>query len=451
MKRIAAAPLLMDMKPRQERKSSLPGHPPADRTGEPIMKRPHLRPYVSAMFAGAGAIILSILFFFFIYRYSGVFAGLSRLIGILMPFIYGGAFAYLLRPICALLETQLGRLFPKEEHARFVTAVSVTGSMIVGALVVYALCIMIIPQLVSSLIALVSSLTVDFDQLLQWAHTFFQNNSTILSYIDSLYLQFYQLIDSFADKVLPYLENLVGMLSTFSSSVLSVVTVIKNLFIGLIVAVYFLSSRKRFAQQGKLLIYSAMPESWANIVLEEIAYADRMFSGFINGKLLDSAIIGVLCYIVCVVVKFPNPLLVSAIIGLTNIIPFFGPFIGAVPATIFILIEDPLKAIWFIVFVLILQQVDGNIIGPKILGNTTGLSSFWVLFSLLLFGGLWGFVGLLIGVPLFAVVYDIIKKLVARGLRERGLSDMMNRYNEEYSEDPLPAAPEAPAQNEDEA
>ena len=209
--------------------------------------------------------------------------------------------------------------------------------------------------------------------------------------------------------LLPSMQNI---LSGAALGVLNVVVVLKNLVIGIIVAVYMLASRKRFVQQGKMVLYSVVKPRWASLITEEVKYADRMFGGFINGKILDSAIIGLLCYIGCLIFKFPSALLVSVIIGVTNVIPFFGPFIGAIPATLLILIQNPIKALWFVLFVLVLQQLDGNIIGPKILGNTTGLSSFWVLFAILLFGGLWGFAGMIVGVPLFAVIYDVIKKLV---------------------------------------
>ena len=159
-----------------------------------------------------------------------------------------------------------------------------------------------------------------------------------------------------------------------------------------------------------------------------------MFGGFIEGKLVDSAIIGVLCYIGCSIFKFPNALLVSAIVGVTNVIPFFGPFLGAIPATLLILIENPIKALWFVLFVVILQQIDGNIIGPKILGDHTGVSSFWVLFSILLFGGLWGLVGMIIAVPLFAVIYDILKKLVIRGLKRNGCAELLDHYAREFGD-----------------
>jgi predicted PurR-regulated permease PerM len=170
-----------------------------------------------------------------------------------------------------------------------------------------------------------------------------------------------------------------------------------------------------------------------------------MFGGFIDGKIVDSAIIGLLCYFGCVIFKFPNPLLVSAIVGITNVIPFFGPFIGAVPATLLIMLENPIKGLWFILFVFGLQQLDGNIIGPKILGNKTGLSSFWVLFGIILFGGLWGLVGMVIAVPLVAVIYDLIKRLVHRGLRKNNCTEVWDEYTSIYGVDkpyPRPADPQ---------
>ena len=184
-----------------------------------------------------------------------------------------------------------------------------------------------------------------------------------------------------------------------------------------------------------MIIRSLLKPRWADLVMEEIVFMDRMFGGFIDGKLLDSGIIGVLCYIGCVVFRFPNALLVSAIVGITNVIPFFGPFIGAVPATILIMIENPVKGLWFIVFVLALQQLDGNIIGPKILGNRTGLSSFWVLFAIVLFGGLWGVPGMVICVPVFAVIYNTIKRLVRRGLHKKGQSQIWENYKADYPDE----------------
>jgi len=202
-------------------------------------------------------------------------------------------------------------------------------------------------------------------------------------------------------------------------------------------------SRRKFSKQSVMLIRSILKPRWADLLLEEIVFIDKMFGGFIDGKIVDSAIIGILCYVGCSIFQFPNALLVSAIVGITNVIPFFGPFIGAVPATILILLEDPIKGLWFILFILALQQLDGNVIGPKILGDRTGLPSFWVLFGIILFGGLWGLVGMVIAVPLVAVIYDIVKKLIHRGLKRHDCIEYWDAYTRIYAEEkPIQAPPD---------
>ena len=410
-------------------------------------KKPHIKPYLYAMLAGFGAIALSIIFFFFIYRYEGFGDAVSTLTGILMPFIYGTAIAYLLKPVCNTIEAFLRRFIPEKWNG-LISALSIAATILFGLLVIYALLMMIIPQLVSSVTALYYTAQANITKFVRWANhvEFVESNQLINDALNSAYRALNVNLDNLdswiKSNLMPSMQNIV---SGVGIGVLSVVTWVKNLVIGIIVAVYMLASRKRFVQQAKLILYSLLKPRWAELIIEEVKYADKMFGGFINGKIMDSAIIGVLCYIGCMIFKFPSALLVSVIIGVTNVIPFFGPFIGAVPATLLILIQDPIKALWFILFVLVLQQLDGNVIGPKILGNTTGLSSFWVLFAILLFGGLWGFVGMIIGVPLFAVIYDIIKKLVFFGLRKHNETTLLNEYHNKFGdpEDNVPAA-EAP-------
>ena len=309
-------------------------------------------------------------------------------------------------------------------------------SMITGILVVYALIIMIAPQLFKSVMSLWDTLPGKVDQFVSWATTKFGEDEKIVYLFSRLYNQIYNEVDNWGrENLLPYLTNIMNIVGGVGSGVYKVLLFLYNLLIGLIVACYLLSSRKQFARQGEMIIRSLFKPRWADLVMEEIVFMDRMFGGFIDGKLLDSGIIGVLCYIGCVVFRFPNALLVSAIVGITNVIPFFGPFIGAVPATILIMIENPVKGLWFIVFVLALQQLDGNIIGPKILGDRTGLSSFWVLFAIVLFGGLWGVPGMVICVPVFAVIYNTIKRLVRRGLHQKGQSEIWENYKADYPDE----------------
>ena len=414
-----------------------------------IDKKPHIKPYLYGMLAGFGAISLSIIFFFLIYRFDGFGDAISTLTGILMPFIYGAVIAYLLKPVCNTIEAFLRRFIP-EKMKGLINALSVTFTILFGLLLIYALCMMIIPQLITSVTTLYYTAQANITKFMYWANhlEFIEKNEQIMELLNSAYAALNTNLDTWIkNTLLPSMQNI---LSGAALGVLNVVVVLKNLIIGIIVAVYMLASRKRFVQQGKMVLYSVVKPRWASLITEEVKYADRMFGGFINGKILDSAIIGLLCYIGCLIFKFPSALLVSVIIGVTNVIPFFGPFIGAVPATLLILIQNPIKALWFVLFVLVLQQLDGNVIGPKILGNTTGLSSFWVLFAILLFGGLWGFVGMIVGVPLFAVIYDIIKKLVIHGLKRNAELDMLQTYHDNFGdpEDDASPAPEPSAEKQ---
>ena len=393
---------------------------------------PRKQRYFYGMMAGFGAISLSILLFFLLYRLQGVGKLLGELSAILAPFIYGGVMAYLLRPLCNALEGFFQMHFAKKLK-RFANAAAVFSSLVIGILVVYALLTMVLPQLVNSVVTLWNSLPGKMEQLIGWAGSTFGEDEHLVSFFNENYQTYFKDIDTWVrENVIPQVSNIVSGVGT---SVVRVMKFLYNILIGLIVAIYVLHGRKRFGRQAVLIVRSTFPDRWAELILEEAKFVDRMFGGFIDGKLLDSAIIGVLCYLGCLLFRFPNALLVSTFVGITNVIPFFGPFIGAVPSTLLIMIENPIKGLWFIVFVLALQQLDGNVIGPKILGDRTGLSSFWVLFAIVLCGGLWGVAGMVICVPMFAVIYDIVKKLVRRGLTNKGQMQLWEQYHEDYPEE----------------
>lgn len=397
------------------------------------MLDPKKRKYIYISLAVFTAISMSLVLFFILFRLQGIGDALNTLSDILAPFVYGGVVAYLLRPLCNTYESFFTDVFPKPAK-RFANSVAVILSLVTGILVVYTLIIMIAPQLYQSVLSLWNSLPEKINQFVAWATGIFGEDEELLQLFNTSSQALMKELETWAETTLvPYITNIV---SGVGSSVLKVLNFLYDLLIGLIVAVYLLGSRKKFARQSVLLVHSALKPKWANIFLDEIKFIDRMFGGFIDGKILDSAIIGVLCYIGCLIFKFPNPLLIAAIVGITNVIPFFGPFIGAVPSTFLILIEDPIKALWFVLFVLVLQQLDGNIIGPAILGDRTGLSSFWVLFTIILFGGLWGIVGMIIAVPLFAVIYDTIKRLVRRGLFRKDQIELWEQYKADYPDEP---------------
>lgn len=396
------------------------------------MDKSDKRRYLYAMLAGFGSISLSVVLFFILYGMKNISDALKTLSDILSPFIYGGVMAYLLRPLCNHYETFFREMLPGKAK-RAAGAVAVGLSLVTGLLIVYALIIMIAPQLYESIKSIWETLPGKINQLIDWLTRTFGEDEVLLRYMESAYQTLYTQLDQWARETLvPSISNLV---SGVGMSVWRVLLFLKNLLIGLIVAVYLLASRKKFKRQSVLILRSALKPRWAELVLEEAAFVDKMFGGFIDGKIMDSAIMGVLCYIGCIIFRFPNALLISAIVGITNVIPFFGPFIGAIPSVLLILIESPIKALWFAVFILALQQLDGNVIGPKILGDRTGLSSFWVLFSIILFGGLWGLVGMVVCVPLFAVIYDIIKKLVQRGLEKNGMQEAWEQYKADYPDD----------------
>lgn len=396
------------------------------------MLDPKKNRYLYLMLAGFGAIAMSLILFFVLFRLRGIGDAIRTLGDIMAPFIYGGVMAYLLRPLCNCYESFFRDLIPRRYH-RAVGPIAVALSMVTGLLVVYALIIMIAPQLYHSVLSLWNTMPEKVNQFTQWATATFGEDEALLQYFDTSYNALYsELSDWVKNTLVPGVSSIV---SGVGSSVIKIMTFLYNLLIGLIVAVYLLSSRKKFARQGVLIIRSVFSRGWADKILEEIGFIDRMFGGFIDGKLLDSAIIGVLCYIGCLIFKFPNALLISAIVGITNIIPFFGPFIGAIPSAFLILIESPIKAVWFGLFILALQQLDGNVIGPKILGDRTGLSSFWVLFTIILCSGLWGVAGMVIAVPLFAVVYDTVKRLVRRGLVKKDQVELWENYKADYPDE----------------
>lgn len=399
------------------------------------MKDPYKRRYFYLMIAIFGGISLSIVVFFLMYRFKGIGDVLHKLTEILAPFIYGGVVAYLLRPMCNFYEKQLQKLLPRNMK-KAANSFSVALSLVSGILIVYALIIMIAPQLYESIVSLWRSLPDKVNQFLVWARATFGEDEELLHLFTTSYDTLYKELESWAQTTLmPYISNIV---SGVGSSVYKILVFLYNLLIGLIVACYLLASRKKFARQSVLVVRSVLKPKWADLFLNEVAFVDRMFGGFIDGKLLDSAIIGVLCYIGCAIFNFPNALLISAFVGITNVIPYFGPFIGAIPSILLILIEDPIKAIWFGIFILALQQLDGNVIGPAILGDRTGLSSFWVLFAILLFGELWGIVGMVVCVPLFAVIYDIVKKLVRRGLAGKNQIQLWEQYKADFPDESSP-------------
>lgn len=385
------------------------------------MDKGERKKYFIRIGTGFAILALAILFFFFIFRFDYLEKTLHRAVAILTPFIYGGVMAYALRIPCNFFENCLTDILPKRLK-KWAPVLAICLSLLSAVLIIYLLLSMVVPQLVVSISGIISDLPKAAQDASDWVKETMEGNSVLKTYVETAFDNINQKLQAWAKgDLLPMLQN---VMSGFTSTVSQVVGTLANLGIGLVVCIYLLQSRKLFARQSKMVLYSIVKPVWADRILDEINYADRMFVGFFSGKILDSAIIGLLCYVFSLIFGFPNAMLVSVIVGVTNIIPYFGPYIGAIPSALLILMSDPVKCIWFIVFIIVLQQFDGNILGPHLLANSTGLSGFWVLFSITVFGGILGFTGILIGVPVFAVIYDLAKKLVLHGLRKNGKLDM---------------------------
>lgn len=379
-------------------------------------------------------IACAILFYMALNYLPALGRGLKALLGILSPFVWGLAISYLLLPAMEWFERSVfmpffRRLYRKSKRnngKKAARGMSVLCVEILFLAVLTALVYLIIPQLyqsiqtivqngnsyVSTISAWVERLLEDFPELEQYAVSALGTvNDSLMGWLES--------------SVLPKLGSVV---TNLTAGVYLVVIGVYNLLIGVIVSVYILSNKESFVASCRRILYCIFTVEAAEKIRQGLSFTDKTFIGFINGKLLDSAIIGLICYIFCVIVNMPYALLVSVIIGVTNIIPFFGPFIGAVPTSLIILLVSPIKCLIFVIFILVLQQVDGNIIGPKILGSTIGINGFWVMFSIILGAGLFGFWGMLLGVPVFVVIYTGITKLVDRKLHRSSLPTDTESY-----------------------
>ena len=378
----------------------------------------------------------SLLFYFAIRNISVFGQTIGKLIKILAPFIWGLVICYLLSPLMRVMEERvflpLGkRLYRKNKKggaAKFARVLSVLFCEIVLLLVLGALVYLIIPQVLSSVQMLIQNSGTYADNVSAWLNGLLKNYPELDSYAGEFLGNFNTNVgDWLQNKVLPQLGNLI---TSVSSGVYGFARSIYNLIIGIIVSVYLLSDKEGHLAAFKRLTYAIFSVETADQLRQGLIFVDKTFMGFLSGKILDSLIIGIICYIVCSILRMPYTLLISVIIGVTNIIPFFGPLIGAVPSALIILMVDPSKCLIFIIFIIILQQVDGNIIGPRILGNSTGITGFWVIFSIILGSGLFGFWGMVLGVPVFVVIYTIINNLIVKKLKRSDLPWKLSDYKE---------------------
>lgn len=388
----------------------------------------------------AVCLILVILFV----KFSTVANGIKTFFGVVAPFTWGIVIAYLCNPIMKFIEIRLKKITDrKKPHPKLTRTLSVALSMIILLAIIASLLAIIINQIVASLMEIFSSIPEYRRQIENLVMKFFGDYPSIVKAIESQ-------LDTIQPKILEYANDIIPKLGDMTiklkDSAVVIIAAVKDCLIGFIVAIYLLFSKETFTAQAKKTVYAIFPRKVSRSILLICSDANRTLSGFLSGKLVDSFIIGLICFIVMTIMQMDFVALISVIIGVTNIIPFFGPFFGAIPSALLLLMAAPKQVIPFIIFVIILQQFDGNILGPKIIGDSTGLTPFWVMFSILVGGGLFGFAGMLLGVPVFAVIYTLVSELIAYTLKRKKLSHRTKDYFDVDPDRPPAASP--PAESE---
>lgn len=356
-----------------------------------------------------------ILFGFCLFHVRYVLDFLNMLVHILMPLIYGLVLAYIMHPFVNLFEHKIFNKITKESLRRNLS-IFCSIVIIIGALV--ALISFIIPQILLSVQSVIVNAPVYFNDLGEWIKDTFSNSDVESSLLNNYEIVSNYLTTALNNVVLPMADN---ALSKLSSGIIGIVSFIFNFAIGFVFAVYILANTKRFSAGIRKNLYSVFNVDKVNGFIDEVGHINHVFGQFMIGKICDSGTVGICTLLFLLIFKYPYPLLIAVIICLTDLIPYFGPYIGSVPSVLLILLVDPVKAITFILFMVILQQIDANFITPRIQKQATGLPSFWVLFAITLFGGLFGIVGMLIGVPCFTIIYELFNEFTDKRLKNKNL------------------------------
>ncbi len=373
-------------------------------------------------------IAASMLFYYGIFHMNTLIAGIRTILGIMAPIVYGLVIAYVLNPVVSFMEKSLvfpllakKNVHPEKRGKKFIRWVCVIISLILLVFLIYALIMMILPQLIRSIMSIIYSFPSYVNVVQNWLNSIVERGWDMdRETIDMINQYSSQAQDYLTNNILPQMQ---AVLKNISDGVFDILNILKNFVIGILVSMYVMADKEIFIARSKMVVYALFSHSTANNIIHSMRFTHQTFGGFINGKILDSAIIGVLCYIGVTILDMPYTILISVIIGVTNIIPFFGPYVGAVPCTLLILLVNPLQGFYFALFILVLQQFDGNILGPKILGDSTGLSSFMVIVAIMIGGGLFGVVGMIVGVPLCAVLYAAAWNLMGHFLRNKKMPD----------------------------
>lgn len=393
------------------------------------MKKKRIKTFVAAGVTLFLVVVAVLVFYDTVFAKKTLVIFFDKLFTILLPIIYGFVMAYLLLPIVnkmdALLHRRLGKNGLKK-HSALIRAISIFIAWAFIILIFYILISLILPEVIASITQLVGSVEDYYHQVYDWFTRVLANHSKLENLVLNAFDTFYVDVQNWLKtKVMPQATQFVTMLGT---GIWSSLKFLMNLVIGIIVSIYLLYAKESWAAGSRRMVTALFSEEHQMAIFRAVRKVDSIFSGFIRGKLLDSLIIGILCIILCLIIRIPYAALVGVIVGVTNVIPFFGPFLGAIPSALLILLVSPVKCLFFIIMVFALQQFDGYILGPYILGDSTGLSGFWVIAAILVGGGFFGVAGMFFGVPVFACIYALIGHLLRKKLNEKGLSAEISDY-----------------------
>lgn len=375
----------------------------------------------------------AILFYYILFHRSNFMGGLDKFITIAMPIIDGFVLAYLFTPILNAIENKIMKPLYKKtgisitpKVKKRMRACSILATLVVVLLVLYELFALILPEVIRSIQSIIFQFPIYVNNLSNWALLMLKDNPDLEATVNALINQYStKILENLNTNLLPHINE---VLKTVSLSMIGVFKALWNLIIGFIISVYLLGSKEKFAGQAKKIVYAVFDREAGNEIVSNFRFVHSTFIGFLGGKIVDSIIIGIICFVCTSVIGTPYSILVSVIIGVTNVIPFFGPWIGGIPSALLVLMVDPKQALYFGILIIVIQQFDGNILGPKILGDSTGLSGFWVIFSITIFGGLFGVLGMIVGVPIFAVFYAGVKSLINRILHKKNLPTDLSPY-----------------------
>lgn len=383
-------------------------------------------------------IAASICFYYLMFHGSNIRLGISAATQVLLPIVMGFITAYLLTPVLNYVEYHFlipicNKMKIKESKKRtsIIRGLGILITVFLFFAVIYIIVAMLLSEIVPSIANIVSNFDVYISNITKWINSILEDNPELGSYV-------IRLIDKYSGELETWLNDTVltttsELIKKVSLSVIGVLSVLWDFIIGVIIAIYVLAGKEKFTGQAKKIAYAVFSQNTANSIIRNFRFTHKTFIGFVSGKILDSIIIGLICFVGTTILNTPYAVLVSVIIGVTNVIPFFGPFLGAIPCSVLIFVVDPmhpLNCFYFVIFILLLQQFDGNILGPKILGESTGITGFWVIFSITVFGGLFGVLGMIVGVPIFAVIYASIKSLVNSSLQKKSMPNETELYVE---------------------